>query len=144
MANAVNIADEVAAMITAAQQSGELTGTFMVGRKILPRYLIKELATTKVSVVPKSVDIQSATRAASEFTYDIEIGVQKKVTDVESEIPGLVDFVDQISKYLRFKLLVTNQAMWVRASIAPIYSVEHLASDSIFTSVLTVSYKKLE
>jgi hypothetical protein len=144
MANAVNIADEVASLIAAGQQSGDLAGTFTVGRKILPRYLIKELAVTKVSVVPKSVDIQSATRSASEFTYDVEIGVQKKVTDVENEIPSLVDFVDQISKYLRFKILTTNQAIWLRASIAPIYSVEHLSSDSIFTSVLTVSYKKLE
>jgi hypothetical protein len=144
MSNAINIADEVAQLLATGKEAGTLAGDFSISRKVLPRFLIKELSQTKISVLPKTVGIETASREASEFTYDIEIGIQKKVSDIESEAESLIAFVDSISKYLRFKPLINNLAAWVRASISPIYSIEHLSSDSVFTSILTVSYKKLE
>jgi hypothetical protein len=144
MSNAITIADEVSSIIVAGQQSRALSSGFTASRKVLPRYLIKDLTQPVVSVVPKTVELVGSTRSASEFNYDIEIGVQQKISDPETDVPGLVDLVDHISKYLRFTILTANKAIWVKAAIQPIYSVEHLSSDSVFTSVLTVTYKTLE
>ncbi len=114
-------------------------------RSLFPFYELKDLATLKVTVVPKSVDIQSFGRSASEFDYEIDIAVQKAVSSPDiSEVGNLADLVMTIAKAFKKKVYTTvGNAACYKQSIS-LYSAEHIQPPSVFTSVLTLNFKVIE
>ena len=140
MSDALSIADELLGLLNAANLSIPFTAI----RNVLPFYELQELADLKVTVRPASLDVEASTREAGQYNYNIEIGVQKHMEGIEAEIPGLVAFVMAMAKFLRGKALTVNKALWVKTGIDPIFSVEHIQSGSVFTSLITVTYKTIE
>ena len=142
MSLVLDIATAVAAELNAAPQ-----GTFDVPVQalcsVLPVYDLTQMADLKVTVVPKAVQIDGATRATSQFDVQIDIGIQRKLgSDLEAEVAALLDLVDQIAEYLRNRPLSAAQhAMWVSTANEPVYAPEHLADKRLFTSVLTLTYR---
>lgn len=139
-----DIADAVAAEIN--------TGAFLpvqAQRRVLPEFELAELAEMKVCVVPKSLRITGATRAASQYEIAIDIGVQMKLTpgdtDVDAQVATLGIMVDEIVDHLRQRPLAgTPYATWVSIENEPVYAPEHLAEQRVFTSVLTVTYRAVK
>jgi hypothetical protein len=140
----LDIATAVAAELNAAPQ-----GTFDVPVQalcsVLPVYDLTQMAELKVTVVPKAVQIDGATRATSQFDVQIDIGIQRKLgTDLEAEVAALLDLVNQIAEYLRNRPLdMAPHAMWVSTVNEPVYAPEHLADKRLFTSVLTLTYRAI-
>ena len=141
MSRTLDISDAVVAELAGAPP-GTFALSFTPRRRVLPQFELGELKDLHVTVVPRAVEITSATRAHSQHDVQIDIGVQKRLgKELESEIEPLVELVEQIAAYLGRRPLGSIPAVWVRTANDPIYAAEHLAEDRVFTSVLTVSYR---
>ncbi len=118
-------------------------------RRVLPEFDLAELTQMKVCVVPKSLRITGATRAASQYEIAIDIGLQQKLTpgdtDVDAQVATLGIMVDEIVDHLRQRPLVgAPYATWVSIENEPVYAPDHLAEQRVFTSVLTVTYRAVK
>jgi hypothetical protein len=109
---------------------------------------LAEMADLHVSVVPRAIDIAGATRSASQYDVQIDIGVQQKLTsapgggELDQQVPVLCELVDQIAAYLTRRVLqAMPTVVWVRLANDPIYAPEHLSQLRQFTSVLTLTYR---
>jgi len=143
----IDIADAVAAELNAAEPDtfGE---EFTAQRRVLPKFELADLKDLKVSVVPKGVEIENATRDARRCDISVDIGIQQKVgKDVDAEVERLCELVEQIADYLAARGLSAagmSGVAFVSITNEPVYSTEHLADDLVFTSVLTVTYRTLK
>ena len=144
MGLATDIADAVAAEINAAAD-GTFSEAIDAQRQVLPARELADLATLKVTVVPKAIEISGSTRSVSQYDIAIDIGIQKKLgKDLDAEVPPLTTLVDEIAEYLRKRqLTAAAYAAWVRTVNEPVYVPEHLASQRVFTSLLTVTYRAM-
>jgi len=144
MGLAIDIADAVAAEINAAAD-GTFSQVVDAQRQVLPARELSELTTLKVTVVPKAIEISGSTRSVSQYDVAIDIGVQKKLgKDLDVEVSPLMTLVDEIAEYLRKRqLAAAPYAAWVRTANDPVYVPEHLASQRVFTSLLTVTYRAM-
>ncbi len=142
MSLATDIADAVAAELNGAVFSQ----TFTAVRSVLPRQELAALSSLKVTVVPRAVEITNGTRTARQYDVVVDIGVQKKVgSDVDSDVASLGDLVDEITEYLcERRLSELPYAMWVEVANDPLYDVEHLTNEHVFTSVLSVTYRAIK
>jgi hypothetical protein len=145
MSLAVNIADAVVVELNAAPPA-TFDSAFTAVRRVLPVFDLVEMADLHVSVVPRAIDIAGATRSASQYDVQIDIGVQQKLAsdggDLDQHVPPLCELVDQIATYLTRRVLQTMpNAIWVRLANEPIYAPEHLSQLRQFTSVLTLTYR---
>ena len=142
MSLVLDIATAVTAELNAAPQ-GTFEPSVQAVCSVLPVYELSAMADLKVTVVPKAVQIDGATRATSQFDVQIDIGIQKKLgNDLEAEVAVLLDLVDRIADYLRNRPLSSApHAMWVSTANEPVYAPEHLADKRLFTSVLTLTYR---
>jgi len=73
-----DIASAVATELNAAP-AGTFEPTFTAQRVYLPQYDLKDMIDLHVTVVPKGVVVQSASRAVSQYDYSIDVAVQKKL-----------------------------------------------------------------
>jgi len=143
----IDIADAVAAELNAAE-AGTFDEDFTAQRRVLPKFELADLADLKLSVVPKGIEIENASREARRCDISVDIGVQQKVgKDVDAEVERLCGLVEQIADYLAGRGLMASGmsgVAFVALANDPIYSTEHLADDLVFTSVLTVTYRALK
>jgi len=140
----MSIATDIADAVAAELNSGSFSQSFTAARLVLPRFELKDLAELKVSVVPKSLDMTGATRAASQYAVSVDVGIQKRVHDMETETAQLGDLVDEIADFLRKRpLSETPFAAWATTQNDPVYDPQHLDQHRVFTSVLSVTYKML-
>ncbi len=144
MSTIIDIADAVAAELNSAE-AGTFSQDFSAQRQVLPVHELADLKDLKVTVVPKSIEITSATRVSSRHDFAIDIGIQKRVgRDMDIDVKTLGTLVDEITLYLRKRPLTgASFATWVGATNDPIFVPEHLAEQRTFTSVLTVTYRAL-
>ena len=141
----LTIADALVTMLNA----GSYSQTFTAARKVLPRYGIEDLTALKVTVVPASCESSMATRETSDNEYAIEIGIQKKLSsDTDTDIAPMLILVNEIISRIKTPanriLNTTNPSVWLKTENNPVYDREHLASQLVFTSLLTVTYKVME
>jgi hypothetical protein len=136
MVDIIALADAVAAAINTGSFSMPVTAQ----RLLLPEFELADLADLKVTVVPKSVEMATLTRQTMIYEVAIDVGIQKKLNgEVDTELPGLLNLVEEINVFLRKHAL--SGAVWTKSSIDPIYAREHLSQSRVFTSVLTITYK---
>ena len=141
MSLVADIADAVVAELNAHTFSPAFTAV----RTYLPVYDLAEMADLHVTVVPKGVTSQQASRDASQFEISVDIAVQKKLaTGDNSEIDPLMDLAEEIAEFLRQRRLAAfPAAAWVRTEHVAVYSPEHLEQFRQFTSVMTVVYRAM-
>lgn len=149
MSTITAIADAVVARLNAG--SGGYSMPFTAVRRYQPVFDLEDLATLRVSVVPRSLAIVGASRQTSQFDAQIDIGVQKRLSPApaspasdETEIDALLGLVEEIADWLRFaRLPTTPEAVWVGVAQEPVVAGEHLEQHRQFTSILTVTYRVL-
>jgi len=139
--NVIDLADQVAVSIN----SENYNLSFIAVRTLFPFYELKDLATLHVTVVPKSINITTASRSSSEFDYQVDIAIQKAVkTPDDIEVTALTELSLAIAKSFRNKIYQDIGAVCFKQSIDPLYSVEHIQPPSVFTSVVTLNFKIIE
>jgi hypothetical protein len=137
MGKLTDIADAVVNILNA---SG-LTPEFTAERTLLPRYDLKALKTLKVSVVPKGRKITQGTRVHTIDEIQIDIGIQKKISD-DSELDILLKLVEDICALFKAERLEgCPSAICIKKENEPIYDPGHLRQFRQFTSVITLTFK---
>lgn len=140
MSAVIALADAIAASINAQTFTPPVTAE----RSHLPIFDLGQVGDAiKVSVVPRSLTVESAARTLNFFDMSIDAGVQKRVDPNDpAEIDALLDLVEQIGDHLRLKRLGTMpEAQWLSSEHDPVLAAEHLERLSVFTSVLTLTYR---
>lgn len=137
MGKLTEIADAVVEVLNGAG----LTPEFTAERTLLPRYDLKALKTLKVSVVPKGRKITQGMRIHNIDEIQIDIGVQKKISN-DSELDGLLKLVEDICGLFKAERLEEYpSAICVKKENEPIYDPGHLRQFHQFTSVITLTFK---
>lgn len=138
----LDVADAVVATLNAPGDPG-FSQPFTAERKYQPVFELGELETLRVSVVPKSVAITTASRHSNFFDCAVSIGVQKKIdTNAAAQLDALIGLVEEIVDHLRLKRLETlPEAMWLKIEHEPVFAPEHLEQKRVFTAVVTVAYR---
>lgn len=140
MSAVVALADAIAASINAQTFTPAVTAE----RSHLPIFDLGKVGEAiKVSVVPRSLTVANASRSLNFFDASIDVGVQKRVDPEDpAQIDALLDLVEQIGDHLRLKRLDTlPEAQWLTSEHEPVLAAEHLERLSVFTSVLTLTYR---
>ena len=141
MALVIDIADAVVAEL----REGTFSQSFTPLRRVSPQYDIAELAVLRVTVVPASMEISNDSRMASRHDVQIDVGIQKKLgRSLDADIAPLCNLVDEIGEFLkRRRLSQMPQVLFLSLTNDPIYAVEHLVDNGVFTSVLRITYRAL-
>jgi len=109
-----------------------------------PAFTLDDLKELRVSVVPRTSGITTASRDSSLFECVVDVGVQKKLSaeGADAEIEALLDLVEEITDHLRLKRLPdAPEAAWAGIAHEPVVSSESLEQHRVFTSVLSVTYR---
>lgn len=134
---------EIAEAVKEELNAGEFSQSFTAERHYQPTFELKEMKDLHVTVVPKDIEFQLATRNSSQRDYRIDLAVQKKVTVADKgELDELMGLVQEIVSFLeRRKLASIPTAMWIRTANEPVFAQEHLEQFGQFTSILTLTYR---
>ncbi|HBG28589.1 MAG: hypothetical protein A2Y10_08580 [Planctomycetes bacterium GWF2_41_51] len=136
---------QLAEKIVNTLNDSEFALAFTAVKTLFPFYELKDLANLKVTVVPKSVNITTASRNSSEFDYQVDIAIQKAVKRPDdTEITVLTELALAIAKSFRNKVYQDIGAVCFKQSIDPLYFVEHIQPPSVFTSVVTLNFKVIQ
>ena len=135
---AVTLADAVVTELNA----GSFNQPFTAVRHLLPDYDLEDLATLHVTVLPRQLTLERLNRAFIKAAYVIDVGIQKKIgADADSELPGLIQLVEEITDYLAGRALAAMAgAQWIANENDPLYDREHLSGRRVFTSVISATY----
>jgi len=137
MSTIIAIADAVVSHLNA----GSFSQPVSAQRMYQPAFTLEDLKDLRVSVVPRSTGITTASRDSSTFECAVDVGIQKKIGD-ESEIDGLLDLVEELADHLRLtRLPGAPDAAWVGIAHEPVVSAEAFNEHRAFTSVLAVTYR---
>jgi hypothetical protein len=140
----IQIADAVVAALNGAHLSQPVSAQ----RYFLPEFDLKDMDTLHVSVVPAELDEEIADRARDRAEYKIHVAVQKRVAKNDppgldqAAIDGLMTLVQDIDDLFRHKPLAGfTQACWAKTENKPIFDPKHLKEDSLFTSLLVLTFR---
>ena len=137
MPTTIDIAD---AVVFELNQSG-LTPTFTAERKLLPKHTTEALSELKVTVVPKSAEMSRLNRSQVGVEVEIDVCVQQRLSDIDTEGPELIELVENLIDYMATRSLSQAPGVqWVRTRNDPVYALDHLAENRLFTSVITLTY----
>ncbi len=138
---AIDIADTIVESLNSAE-AGTFAQEFTAHRRVLPDYELSELKELTVTVVPKSVEISSASRDMSYLDVTIDIGIQQKIgRDTDAEVSRLSELVDSIVNFLIRRSFANISFKSI--SNDPIYAPEHLLDKRLFTSIITITYRTM-
>ncbi|MDR1491460.1 MAG: hypothetical protein LBT05_01870 [Planctomycetaceae bacterium] len=138
----MSIATDVTNAIVAQLKQQTFSQPFEPVMFVLPSFEPSELQTLRVSIVPRTLEIEPITRNSSKYTVGVDVGIQRRINETPEEtVASLGSLVDEIAEYLRATPLKQfPAAQWNNASIDPLYVPEHLQQKRIFTSILNVKY----
>ncbi len=136
---------KIADGVTGELNNHSFSQSFTAQRLLLPEFDLSQLTELKVTVVPKSIEYSPFSRQYTRQECSVDIGIQKKIEgDLETQLPGLLDFVQEIVVFLRNRKLVScPDASWLRSQNDPVYVPDHLANQRTFTSIFTVTYQRV-
>jgi len=136
---------DIAEAVKEELNGGEFSQAFTAERHYQPVFELKDMKTMHVTVVPKDIEMQLATRNSSQHDCRVDVAVQKKLESADlAEIDGLMGLVEEIAAFLcRRKLESVPNALWIKTANEPIYAAEHLEQFRQFTSILTLTYRLL-
>ena len=139
MAVITDIADAVVAEMNAHTFSQPFTAV----RTYDTTLALEDAGTLHVTVVPKALAEEVASRTADQVDYAIDVGVRKKPASVSNaEMDPLVSLVEEIRAFFRRRRLAAYPgAMCIRTPIEPVFAPEHLREYGQFTSILSLTFR---
>ncbi|NIA06914.1 MAG: hypothetical protein GWP14_04615 [Actinobacteria bacterium] len=136
---------DIAEAVKEELNGGTFSQAFTAERHYQPVFELKDMKTLHVTVVPKEIEMQLATRNTSQHDCGVDVAIQKKLESVDlAEIDELMGFVEEIIAFIsRRKLASVPGALWIKTANEPIYAAEHMEQFRQFTSILTLTYRVL-
>ena len=146
-ADLIAVADAVVAALNGHTFSAPYNAPLGSARYYVPVFNLAALATLKVSVVPQASNTTLATRQRlQEVEYRISVGITQAVPDMTpASCDPLSGLVQEVQDFLIQTPLVMTAGTLRPSTIAlsnePIYDPDKLEFESVFQSVLNVTYK---
>jgi hypothetical protein len=142
LSRAIDIADAVVAELNAG---GEFSQLFVAERLYLPDFDQEELDTVRVPVLARGISHERASREASEDEVEIQVGIMKRVPPEDTDaMDSMMNLVEEVMDHMAGRILKQyGQAVWVRTTTDAIYNASLLATNRVFQSVLTLTYKMI-
>ena len=139
MPQIIQIVDAVVTELNATTFSQPLTAM----RSYLPRVELAELRTLKVTVVPSSITVVSASRSQVQRDVAIDVAVQQKLGQEQNAmLDPLLALAEEIAEHFRAKRLDNCPgALCIKTEFKTIYAPEHIENLRTFTSVLTLTFR---
>jgi hypothetical protein len=136
----IEVADAVVAAINA---SPLVTAHPPAQRHYRPQFELSELKSTRISVVPKAILISGLARSSNQHDCSVDVAVQRKLTTADAaEIDPLMQLAQDLSDLLRLaRLPAMPTAVWIKTENSPLYALEHMENQRVFTGLLTVTYR---
>jgi len=135
--------------VVAALNGGTFSQPFTAIRLYVPNFDLKDMKDLHVSVVPRGVELSTASRSLLQHDVQIDVAVQKKLPADTADTAGdqaaideLMGLVQEIADFLR-EIGSFGDALWVKTENKPVYSSEHLSQLRQFTSLLTLTLRML-
>lgn len=141
----LDVADAVVAQLNGRTFSMNFTAV----RAYVPVYDLGagDLDELRVTVVPKSCEMLrgEGTRTADMTILAVDVGVQMKVANFGAAVDALMVLTQEILDFLRRRDLATASgvALVKGAENKPVFSPDHLSQRSVFTSVVSMTYRML-
>ena len=116
-------------------------------RVYLPRHDRKDLATLRVSVVPRSAVETIASRGSYQHDLIVEVGIQKQFSPAteQAEVDALMQLFDLVKRHVRFRKLVAGYT-WVateNVTADQLWLPQHLRELHVFTAMARVTHRGL-
>lgn len=140
MSTIVALADAVVSELNAEGWSL----SFVARRLYRPRFEPADLKALQVSVVPRSLVIEAASRTDDSRQYQIDLAIQQKL-DTNEDIDSLLGLVEEIARHFRLRRpAAMPTVLCVKVENEPVYAVEHLDELQCFTSVIRLTFQKVD
>ncbi|MCL2701964.1 MAG: hypothetical protein FWE88_09790 [Phycisphaerae bacterium] len=139
---------ELTDAIVAALNGHSFSRPFTARRCYVPTFDLKDMKTLHVTVVPRGVELSTASRSLIQHDVQVDVAIQQKLpasadpTGDQAAIDALMGLVLEVADVLR-AVGRFGEAQWVKSENSPIYSPEHLEQLRQFTSVLTLTLRML-
>ncbi|GAB6166151.1 hypothetical protein JCM19992_21510 [Thermostilla marina] len=119
---------------------------FAARRLYRPRFEPADLKTLQVSVVPRALTIEAASRSDDGHECQIDVAVQQKLdADSVDQIDLLMGLVDEIVRHFRLRRpAAMPEALCVKVQNDPVYAVEHLEELRTLTSIITLTFRVMK
>ena len=140
----IEVADAIVEAINASPLVTESQGQLLPAQRFYrPQFDLSELKVVRISVVAKAITISGLARTSNQHDCAVDIAIQKKLTAADAtEIDPLLLLVQQVADLLRLsRLAAMPTALWTKTENAPLYALEHLENQRVFTSLLTLTYR---
>lgn len=138
---ASRIADLADALTTNLNaQSFEIA--FVAARSWQPVYDLDELATLRVSVIPRTRTSRRSARNQDENDHTLNVVFQKHAT--EADVDALAELVEEVADHLtRLHLAIDGHVHpSISVAIDPVCALDDLDEQQTFTSVLAVAFRE--
>lgn len=134
----VQLADAVVADLNAATFSQSFTAQ----RSFLPRWKLEELATIRVTVVPKDDVGERASRAQWQEDYQLDVAIQQRLGANETaQMDALVLLGQELADYFKSRNPAGDLATLVAVAFAPLFDPDHLEKHKTLTTVLNLTFR---
>lgn len=145
----IEIADAVVAAMNAKSDAGELSERFAAERLYVPIHRAEELTDLRVSVVPRELSMVILTRGSDDFTYTIDVAVQKKIgqgkmtpAEIKAACDPLMLLSEEIADLFRGReFLASIPGRFVGLTNSPIFVPDHLDEHRVFTGVVSPQFR---
>ena len=134
---------DIADAVVAEMNGHTFSQPFTAVRTYDTTLALEDAGTLHVTVVPKALTEEVASRTADQVDYVIDVGVRKKPASVSNaEMDPLVSLVEEIRTFFRRRRLAAYPgAMCIRTPIEPVFAPEHLREYGQFTSILSLTFR---
>lgn len=105
-----------------------------------PTFDLRELEEMRVIVVPVSVEYKNLSRSSHEELQKVQVGILKR--GCEDDLSEMLRFVERLG--LGFLNTHLAEAVCVCVAYNPIYYPEHLRERGQFTSVIELTFKRIQ
>ena len=134
------LADEV----VEALNDETFSQSFTAARLTVPMFTLQELASLKVSVVPRGRAKEIETRGVNAVQHKLELGFQKRLTNVNdpSESDPMDLLVEQVEDFLLGTQINGKTCVAIEHILADdsLFAKEHIYADKVYTAVVEVTF----
>ena len=143
MPNPADVADAVANALNDAARPWY--GAFTAARANRPIYALDELNTLRVPVVARGVKMVRATRSTARREVEVEIGLLKRLDDIEDAADELNELAEQIAAYFFHNFgLDDNPELVVKGVYRSMPDDEYLTNGKQYAAIVRLTVEVFE
>ena len=133
---AISLAKSVAEKLNLSTLSKSFDAKFVT----VASFDLKNISGVMVSVAAKDLSFERISRSQVQKQIRIDIGIQSKLRNIETEVSDLIFLAEQIAELFDGWANDDFNATCIKVEVEPIYSPEHIRQYKQFISVVTLTF----